>query len=486
MARIVFTLRKVLTLSLSIAALIGLWWGWHWMFEGEAAGEVAVEPVTEARTHVELNKIKLAKAALQTATVTRDVLQDSTSVAGRITYDQSKHINLRTAVAGNVLRFNVKPGDQVKQGEVLVELSCPEIGEARAAVRKQVAELQLLNNQLDFLKQRREGLEQLIAAINRSESPEVIRQAYASAQVGASREVLLSAYTSLIFAKSQLQRVSLAAAQGAIAGRTAAQRNTEYEAADAALRANIEQLLFDAKQELAEAQTAVDSASRQLELYRQQATSLLGYAGPSDLSSMETGIDESNLAKVDVRSPLTGTIERRLLADGERVASGESLLILADTSQLWVEAQVRESQWQAIALKPGDVLTVSAPAFSDTLQAKVHFVGREVDPMSNSIPIVAALANDGRLRPGLFVSVSLPMGDANECLCVPQSAIAVHESQQFVFVPQSENHFLRRDVQVGHATGGKVEILSGLTEGETIVTEGVFFLKSELLLEAEE
>ncbi len=80
----------------------------------------------------------------------------------------------------------------------------------------------------------------------------------------------------------------------------------------------------------------------------------------------------------------------------------------------------------------------------------------------------------------------MAIGPKLSCLAVPESAIATHESIPFVFVPLAENVFQRRDVELGEKAGGWVEIKSGLAEGQAIVTEGAFYLKSELLLEAEE
>jgi membrane fusion protein, heavy metal efflux system len=486
MKRIVVALRNSGAALLALCAVVGLWMVWHRLFETEVAGELQIPAgVAEMRSEVKLSDVKMTQAAIKLGQVILHDLRETTSVAGRLSYDKSKHISIRAAASGNVSSYLVKPGDSVEEGDVLLKLSCPEIGQARASERRQQAELQLLVNQLEFLSARREGVEQLISAIYRSETPEQIRQAYSESNVGSAREVLLSAYSSMLLAKSQLERVNAAATQGAIAGRTAAQRSAEYEAADAGLRGSIEQLLYDAKQEVAKAKAAVDSAQRQFELARQQTASLLGYTSADRIPAIET-IDEGNLAMVEVRAPIAGTVEQRFLADSERVQAGENLLVLADTKSLWVEAQIRESHWRAISLQANDSLTVTLPAVSESLDAKVHFVGREVDPMTNSIPIIATLQNNGRLRPGLFANVNLPLGEARRCLAVPQSAITVHESENFVFVPLAENVFSRRIVQVGQTTGGFTEVLSGLALNDTIVTEGVFYLKSELLLEAEE
>ena len=290
----------------------------------------------------------------------------------------------------------------------------------------------------------------------------------------------------MLLAKNQIRRISSVSTSGAIPGRTLAERGSQLETADAALRSNIEQILFDSTQEVAKATTAVETAQRLLELTRQQTATLMGYQSALEIPSKQESPGD-NLATVEVRSPIDGSVEQKLLAETERVSPGDGLLVLADTSNFWIKAQLRESQWRGLDLKPGDVLKVASPALgSERLDASVYFVGREVDQATNAIPIVATIPNESRLRPGLFVSVEVSIGDKNDCIAVPESAVATHELQTFVFVPREDNVFERRDVEIGERCGGWVEIKKGLAAGGAIATDGVFFLKSELLLEAEE
>ncbi|HZN33655.1 MAG TPA: efflux RND transporter periplasmic adaptor subunit, partial [Pirellulaceae bacterium] len=128
------------------------------------------------------------------------------------------------------------------------------------------------------------------------------------------------------------------------------------------------------------------------------------------------------------------------------------------------------------------------PAFDDAqLTAKVRFVGNQVSPETRSVPLVADLPNtDGRLKPGLFVWALAPLGNTRPALVVPAGAILRHENQPFVFVPAGERTYRRVDVEVGLDAGDRVEILSGLKAGDSVIDRGAFFLKSELLLEREE
>ncbi|MDA1232543.1 MAG: efflux RND transporter periplasmic adaptor subunit [Planctomycetota bacterium] len=191
---------------------------------------------------------------------------------------------------------------------------------------------------------------------------------------------------------------------------------------------------------------------------------------------------------MELRAPFAGTIERRSFSPSERVAAGDGLLTLADTSTLWVAADIREREWKALILKTGDeILVESASADMKPIKAAVHFVGREVDPTTNAIPLVAVVDNpDGRLRPGMFVRVTVPLAHSREALSIPESAILEHDNRTFVFSPENDGKFRRIDIIPGLHVEGFVEVISGLNAGQQIVSSGGFYLKSELLLAGEE
>jgi multidrug efflux pump subunit AcrA (membrane-fusion protein) len=103
------------------------------------------------------------------------------------------------------------------------------------------------------------------------------------------------------------------------------------------------------------------------------------------------------------------------------------------------------------------------------------------------VPLVATIDNaDCLLRPGQFVRVRLPMAEPRDVLAVPDAAIVEHEGQAFAFVEQGAGKYARKDIRKGVADEGFTEVSSGLTEGERVVVQGAFYLKSELLLEGEE
>ena len=95
------------------------------------------------------------------------------------------------------------------------------------------------------------------------------------------------------------------------------------------------------------------------------------------------------------------------------------------------------------------------------------------------------LNDDAHYKPGMFVWVDLPQGQLRDVLAVPAAAVMRHEGKAFVFVPDGEGRFRRRDIETGIETDTLVEVTRGLAEGEEVVSRGAFLLKSRLLLEKE-
>jgi len=118
-------------------------------------------------------------------------------------------------------------------------------------------------------------------------------------------------------------------------------------------------------------------------------------------------------------------------------------------------------------------------------QAHVAYVTPFVEQKTRTASIRLEFDNPrGELVPGQFVRAHL-IGDSSalrrEVLAVPRSAVQLVEGKRIVFVKDQGGGFVARTVEIGSSSGGRVEVRSGLDEGEEIATTGGFLLKSELL-----
>jgi membrane fusion protein, heavy metal efflux system len=113
-----------------------------------------------------------------------------------------------------------------------------------------------------------------------------------------------------------------------------------------------------------------------------------------------------------------------------------------------------------------------------------------VDPQTRTVSVLAQADNpDDLLKLGMFVQITLDSSKSEQWLTVPAKAIREIETEKYVFVPTGRQgdheKFALRPVEVGREHGDRVEIKSGLSAGDPVVTSGAFVLKSELILQNE-
>ncbi|MFV0443992.1 MAG: efflux RND transporter periplasmic adaptor subunit [Planctomycetaceae bacterium] len=476
-------------LIFSVVCVVGLWGVWKlWPHAAEVA---AFGPDDASTPLLTLPAEKISAIGIEREVAEKRPLQRTLSAPGRLQYDDTRHIEVKTATDGVLVEVRVKPGDRVETGAIVAVVSSPEVGTARADVLERVAGELVAVEFKDWKLATCEGLERLAQSVQAEKTLEEIRREFQSVQLGSAREQILSAFGKFTLARSVASQMESASSTGAVPQRTIQEAVSARDTTAAALDSILEQSLFDARQQCRQAVNAAADAQRRLQISRQHLRTLLGFVG--EMSSQGDGMGEaidpqSNLSLVEVRAPFAGSIEKKVFSASERVAQGDTLFVLADTTRLWISADLREREWEAAQLQPGDPLQVSFPALGDTsFPARVYFVGREVDLQTNALPLVATIDNpEGQLRPGMFAEITLPVGQVSQMLTVPESAILEHQGAKFVFSPESESSFRRIDIKTGLQQGDWLEVRNGLTEGMPIVTAGGFQLKSELLLERDE
>ena len=452
-----------------------------------AAARAGSAPASKSR--VSLTEAKWGAARIVVAPVERRTLQPMRTVPGRIDYNGTRHVAVKSPVDGLVRKMAVLVGASVEEGQVLAVIESPELGERRADVLQQQADLELARRERDWWQGLHANLDELLARLKRPQEIAVLERDFADKPLGDYRRDIFSAYSK--FRTTETINANLKAlAEGAVSTRTMLEQRAVRDAASADFQAACEQVAFDSKQKLGKAVAAFEDASRRLAVAKERLSWMTGQLSNTELSSTES-VDskpDGSLSTWPVKAPFAATVEEVMLAATERVRQGDNILLLADTTRMWVQADIREKDWSALSLSAGQIVQVQTPALpGKTLDATIAFVGRAVNPETRAVPIVADIRNDEHLlKPGLFVRVLLPDGLPRESLAIPDSALVRHEGRTFVFVEVGPREFEARDVVVGLSIDPWVAITSGLTAGDRIVTSGTFVLKSELLLEPEE
>jgi membrane fusion protein, heavy metal efflux system len=189
-------------------------------------------------------------------------------------------------------------------------------------------------------------------------------------------------------------------------------------------------------------------------------------------------------AALTLRAPLSGTVISRAAVVGQPVNADQVLCELVDLTELWFLGRVFEKDLARLAL--GAAAEVQLNAYPEVrFPGSVEYIGRQVDPVARTVTARIRIVNrDDLLRVGLFGTAHVSSegaGDAQPVLVVPRSALTDVADRDVVFVRHADKDFELHEVSLGRSAAGKVEILAGLREGEQVVVDGVFTLKSAIL-----
>ena len=201
------------------------------------------------------------------------------------------------------------------------------------------------------------------------------------------------------------------------------------------------------------------------------------------LGKSDTEIDAlENAKKMDpvafVVAPISGTVIDRQVGLGQYVQANAAnpVYSIGDLSTVWLIANVREvdaPQMRRGAPVEVHVLAVPGRVF----KAKLTYVAPSVDPNTHRLPVRAEIQNPDRvLKPEMFASFSISTGGKSAAPAVPEGAIIYEGETARVWVAGDDGTLALRAIETGRVSNGKVEVVSGLTAGEKVVTSGSLFI----------
>jgi Cu(I)/Ag(I) efflux system membrane fusion protein len=184
------------------------------------------------------------------------------------------------------------------------------------------------------------------------------------------------------------------------------------------------------------------------------------------------------------RAPAAGVVLEKKAVQGMRFMPGEALYQIADTSSVWVLADVFERDIGAV--KVGQAAAVRIDAFPGrTFAGKVGYVYPTLNAQTRTVPVRIELANPrGELRPAMYANVELKVGAGGTVLSIPTSAVIDSGTTQRVIVQKEEGRFEPREVKLGLRGDDYIEVREGVKEGEQVVVSANFLIDSESNLKA--
>lgn len=196
------------------------------------------------------------------------------------------------------------------------------------------------------------------------------------------------------------------------------------------------------------------------------------------------GANSGSGSEITLRSPLAGVVLSRTAVAGQPLTADETIAEVGDLSQMWFLARVFEKDLGQ--LTSGAKADVILNAYPDRpFAGVVEYVGQQIDPVARTLLARIRINNDANaLRVGLFgtarVALDAP-AEGKPVLLVPRDAVIDIGGKPSVFVAHPDGDFERHTVTLGESSLGLTEIVQGLREGEPVVVDGVFTLKSVVL-----
>ena len=177
-------------------------------------------------------------------------------------------------------------------------------------------------------------------------------------------------------------------------------------------------------------------------------------------------------------SPASGVVVQKNVIQGQAIAAGQTLYTIADLSDVWIDAQLREADAAAARTGAGaDIEVTGLPG--QMFKGRVAYVYPTLDSASRAVRARVVVSNtDGVLKPGMYATVHVRSA-SRSVLTVPTSAVLRTGVRNVVFVDMGGGHLMPMEIEVGQTAGDFTEVLSGLEPGQRVATSAQFLLDSE-------
>ena len=206
--------------------------------------------------------------------------------------------------------------------------------------------------------------------------------------------------------------------------------------------------------------------------------------GMSSAQIRQVARDRRASQRVRVLASQDGVVDGLNVREGMYVKPATEVLTLADLSSVWLLVDVfeRQSDWVAVG-QPAEVRLGYLPG--RVWEGEVEFIYPTIDPKTRTLQARLRFDNpDEALKPDMYARVRIYAGPKQDILSIPREALIKTDKTQRVIVALQEGRFRAQEVIAGMESGDFVEIISGLNEGDKVVTSGQFLIDSEASLRA--
>ena len=266
--------------------------------------------------------------------------------------------------------------------------------------------------------------------------------------------------------------LNAAQAQDKVAVENEARQHQLYAGQSAALKD-----WQQAQSDLATANAALRTAETALEAQRNRIRILgLGDAAITALEKKQPVQGPSSEAMVV--APISGTVIQRQVGLGQYIQAGGAnpVYAIGDLSTLWVLGNVRETDAPLMRVgERADIRVIALPGQSFT--SRLAWIAPSIDPTTHRLAVRAELKNPGGLfKPLMFATVGIHTTTDRTSLAVPANAVIYEDDEAHVWLAHKDRSLGLRTIRTGRTQNDEVEVLSGLGNGDRVVTSGALFI----------
>lgn len=275
------------------------------------------------------------------------------------------------------------------------------------------------------------------------------------------------------------EQVELRAETQGLVTRIYFKEGTHVKKGELLLKINDADYQAQLKKALANKKLKEENARRNENLLKKEAISQSDYdLSLTELNSVDADIEflKEQIRKTEIRAPFAGKLGLRNISEGAYITPTTSLTTLEDESKLKVEFSVPEKY--AMRLKTGDKISFKVSGSDLVYKASIYASDASISEETRTIKMKALLDNSNtHLMPGLFASITLNLGTDRKSFMIPtQSLVPVLKGQK-VFLVRADTAY-EQMVKTGFRTENKIEITEGLSNGDSLVVDGIMYMKS--------
>ncbi len=230
-------------------------------------------------------------------------------------------------------------------------------------------------------------------------------------------------------------------------------------------------------------QLAKTTFERQERLWNQKIGSEIQYLqAKANMEASRSAVNQmrSQVGRTNVRAPFNGTIDEIITDQGQVVSPGQELMRIVNLNNMYVKASVPENYIGSVT--KGSKVKVTFPAINREMEGKIRTVGNYINPSNRTFEVEIEIPNkDKAIKPNLIAKLEINDYSQQKANLIPSNAVQENsKGEKYVFViidkQGDEAKVFRKQIETGRKYEGKIEVLSGLMDGETIVEEGALTL----------